>query len=406
MLVVVLVGAFTWADVGGLSRRSKIGIGIITLVTVWMIFKEGFVRHDTHDLIFFAVAPLVLAAFAPRHRPWLLVPGVLVLTGIFVIAADGNVPILRPTGFGGSQPLFRSGNPRLLQPIGCGHRTIASYRCANTYALPSRMVAMMQGQTVDVSPWEQNVAWAYPKIRFDPLPVIQDYSAYTPSLDQLDASYLASSDAPRFILRQPGLAIDGRDPHSSRRAPNWPSSAATTRWRRMHRGNSSNGGPTAADRCGRSDTVTTGFRHWVTVPTAPAGDAIVARFQLSLGWLYKPGAVLFKPENVSIQYNGNAKNSWRFVTATAPTPTCSTPPRTLGYYSGFMPVPLTSLRFSIAGGYPTSAGVTVRFYEVHVAPVAGGNGQVLPANDHEVLRPANGATVSGTVPLDASATDY
>ena len=94
LLVVVLIGAFAWADMSALSRRSKVGIGIITLVTVWVIFKEGFVRHDNHDWIFFAVAPLVLAAFVPKKRPWLLIPGMLVLTGILAIVVDGHLPIL------------------------------------------------------------------------------------------------------------------------------------------------------------------------------------------------------------------------------------------------------------------------------------------------------------------------
>ena len=58
---------------------------------------------------------------------------------------------------------------------------------------------------------EQSAAWAYPEVHFDPLPVIQDYSAYTSYLDQLDRSYLGTPEAPRFILRSPG-AIDGRNP--------------------------------------------------------------------------------------------------------------------------------------------------------------------------------------------------
>ena len=401
VLVVVLVGAFTWASVGGLSRRSKIGIGIITLVTVWMIFKEGFVRHDAHDLIFFAVAPLVLAAFAPRKRPWALVPGVLVLTGIYVIAVNGSMPILRRPDVAvrnlSSEAATLVSSNRSAAVIDQSRQSLRK-----TYALPSLVVSLMQGQTVDVSPWEQNIAWAYPKIRFDPLPVIQDYSAYTPSLDQLDVNYLASSDAPRFILRQPGQAIDGRDPtfeppgtQLAIECRYYPV-AENASWQLLERGN---------DRCGPLrplDTVTTGFRHWVTVPTPTAGNAVVARFQLSLGLLYNLENVLFKPENVSIQYNGKAKNTWRFVAATAPDPHLLQAASTLGYPSRFTPIPLTSLRFSIAGGYPTSTGVTVRFYEVHVAPVTGGIGQVLPPTNTKVVLPANGTTVSGTVPLAAT----
>ena len=38
----------------------------------------------------------------------------------------------------------------------------------------------MRGETVDVGPWEDAAIWAHPGFRFDPLPVLQDYNAYTP----------------------------------------------------------------------------------------------------------------------------------------------------------------------------------------------------------------------------------
>lgn len=65
-LVVVVIGLFATASARGLPRPSKIGIGLVTLVILWMLFKEGFVRHDSaHDLIFFTAASVALAAFPP-----------------------------------------------------------------------------------------------------------------------------------------------------------------------------------------------------------------------------------------------------------------------------------------------------------------------------------------------------
>lgn len=161
-------------------------------------------------------------------------------------------------------------------------------------------------------------------------------------------------------------------------------------------------------RCGplRSlGVATTGFGHWLQLPRAPTGDAIVARFQLSLGWLSSLEAIVFKPASVNIQYNGNLKNSWRFVTATGPDLHVVQGASTLGYYSEFMPPSLSSIRFSITGRYPTSSGVRVSFYLTHVASVAGGNGEVLPPLVTRMLRPADGAQLSGTAVLDAKATD-
>jgi hypothetical protein len=122
---------------------------------------------------------------------------------------------------------------------------------STAYAIPNRMVAMMRGQTVYVSPSYETVVWAYPQLRFDPLPLIADYSAYTPSLDQLPASFCAS----------PGRSTDATR-HLNLLPPNWPSSTATVRWRRD--GNSWQLLERGADRCSRLQplgTVNTGFDH-------------------------------------------------------------------------------------------------------------------------------------------------
>ena len=401
-LVVVVVGAVAVAQVSGLSRRSTIGIGLATVVTLWMLFKEGFVRAGVgHELIFFAAAPLILAAFAPKRWSWVVAPGVLALTGVFLIATN-SIPSYTPRPDLAVRNLFDEA-ATLASPGRTAAIIEQSRRSLHaTYDIPNQMVALMRNRTVDISPWEQTVAWVYPQIRFDPLPVIQDYSAYTPSLDQLDVNYLASSDAPRFILRQPGQAIDGRDPTFEPPATQlaiecrYHQVAGNGSWQLLERG---------SDRCGPLrpiGTVTTGFRRWVQVPTAPAGDAIVARFQLSLGLSYKLEDLLFKPENVNVQYNGSPQNSWRFVTATAPDLHLLQAPSTSGYYKGFSPVRLTSFRFTIDRGYPTTTGVTVRFYEVRVAPVAGGNGELLPPLSTKVVLPVSGTAESGTVPLDAT----
>lgn len=403
-LVVVVVGGLVLAHTDRLPRKSTVGIGLVTVVILWVLFKEGFVRHDTHDLIFFGAAPLVLVAFAPKRWSWAPVMGVLVLTGVYLVAAIGSLPAApRPdlavrNFFDEATTLASPG--RTASVIDQSRRSLQ-----DTYALPNQMVALMRGQTVDVSPWEQAVVWAYPQIHFDPLPVIQDYSAYTPSLDQLDTSYLTSPDAPRFILRQPWLAIDGRnaawEPPAAQLAImcHYRQASGDAQWQLLEQG---------VNRCGPLrplGTVTTGFRHWVVVPTAPAGDAIVARFQLSLGSLSSLESVIFKPPNVFMDYNKSYQD-WRFVAPTAPDPHILVAASTLGYSRDFVPVSLSSLRFLIAGRNRTSSGVKVSFYRVQVAPVAAGTGEILLKLATSLLFPRNGSTVSGTAVIDADATSH
>jgi hypothetical protein len=402
-VVGVIVALFVLAN-GSPSRRSALGKMMLALVAIWLVFKEGFVRHDTHDLIFFALAPLLLVAFLPKRRPWVLVPGVLALTALFLFVGRGQAPLRR-------QPIAAVGNfasetATLISPgrsAAVIERSRQSLRSG--YGIPNGMVHMMAGQTVDISPWEQNVAWTYPQIHFDPLPVIQDYSAYTPSLDQLDTNYLASSDAPRFILRLPEASVDGRNPAFEPPAAQlsiecrYRQVAGSATWQLLERG---------SNRCGPLRTlrdVMTGFGRWFAVPTAPAGDSVIARFQLSQGWLSGLESIVFKPASVYVQYNGNRNLSWRFIAATASDPHVLRAASTLGYYTGFLPITLSTLRFSVAGGYPTTSGVKVSFYQVRVAPASGSNGEVLPPFTTEVRRPAAGAHLSGTQLLDAVAQD-
>ncbi len=364
----ILVLSFAWTSRKGLSRRSTIGITALALVAIWVVFKEGFVRHDhLHDEIFFAVAPVLLIAFLPKRRPWALVPGVLAMTALYALVASGHAPLLpRPdaavNGLGSETNTLLSG-ARSAAVIGQSRRSLH-----DTYGLPSQMLTMMRGQTVDVSPWEQTVVWAYPQMHFDPLPVIQDYSAFTSSLDRTDANYLASSDAPQFILREPNRSLDKRDPAFEPPATQlaiecrYHQVASTITWQLLQRGD---------DRCGPMRSLgveNTGLGHWIPVPTAPPGRAVVAQFQLSLGWLSGVEALAFKPAHVYIQYNGDHKLFYRFITGTSAEPHVLREASTLGYDSRFFRVPVSSLRFSIAGGHHTAQGVEVSFFDVPVAP--------------------------------------
>ena len=62
---------------------------------------------------------------------------------------------------------------------------------------------------------EDSLSIAYPELHWDPVPVLQSYSAYTTYLDNLDASFLSSARAPQRLLYQPAT-IDLRDPFGIR----------------------------------------------------------------------------------------------------------------------------------------------------------------------------------------------
>ncbi len=367
----VLVGVFAFAHSRRLPRQSQIGVGLVTLATLFFLFKEGFVRHDTHDLVFFVAAPLVLAAFSPiwRSQAW-LVTGILGLT-LVATSVSGSVPEL------------------VTQPVQAAHNlfseatTLASaQRRADVIAqsravifagtdVPTQMASLMRGKTVDVSPYEDTVLWALPGVRFDPLPVLQDYTAYTASLDQLDVRFLRSSDAPQYILRRP-VAIDSRNPAFEPPATQlaiecrYREVAASPIWQLLER---------QANRCGhlrRLGTVVTGLDHGVLVPSAPPGDEVVASFEISQGLFVKVESLLFKPPHALLTVNGG-QNTWRLVVATGPDLHILRASSALGYSSAFVPVPTRSFRFSINGYGRTTSGIKVSFYEMPMAAAKGGS---------------------------------
>src|SRR5580704_6106952 len=225
------------------------------------------------------------------------------------------------------------------------------------------MLTLMRGKTVDVSPWEQTVIWSHPHVRFDPLPVLQDYGAYTPSLDQDDVRFLASAQAPQYILRQPTAALDGRNPTFEPPATQlaiqcrYREVVADAAWQLLVR---------RPDRCGQPrllKTVDTGLGRWVGVPTAPEGDAVVATFELPDSTWTKFESLLFKPPNVHLAVNGGQEH-WRFIAATGPDFHVLREPSTLGFTPYLTPEPTRTLQFSVEGASPNTSGIKIAFYEI------------------------------------------
>ncbi len=151
---VVLIGVFAFHYARGLARRPQIGIGLITVTTLWFLFKEGFVRHDEHDLVFFVAAPIVLAAFAPTWRsPAWLVTAMLGLA-IVAITVSGTVPTLVVQPVQAARNFFGEAQTMVISHKQNAVITQSRAELDDHFQLPSKMVGLMRGNTVDVSPWQ------------------------------------------------------------------------------------------------------------------------------------------------------------------------------------------------------------------------------------------------------------
>ena len=206
---VVAVAVALWRE-RRLHWADRVGVLVLWLLFLWISFRHAYVREGPgKGVLFFGLAALLAAAVltGPRRERLGIVACLLPLAIVWHMGA-WNVPNL----FTVETTNFVNNVNILLGPNGRHAAQTASARALRaSYGFPAALIAMLSGQTVHFDPWEATIAYAYPQFRWDPAPIFQDYNAYTSRLDDVNADFLASSRAPRYILRQ-NAALDQRDP--------------------------------------------------------------------------------------------------------------------------------------------------------------------------------------------------
>jgi hypothetical protein len=239
-------------------------------------------------------------------------------------------------------------------------------------ALDPTTLALSRGKTAYIQDGQAGISWAYPSLTWKPLPVLQEYSAYTPYLDQLNAGFIASDNGPERILRPPSGAISSQVPAFESPAAvvslicHYAQLGASSSWQVLGM---------VSDRCGSVHQISVvhsriGQTIRVPQPTRPE-EAIIARVTaIPLPLTTAPLSFLFKTSSMNIVVNDNVVPN-RFITATAAQPHLMIQPKDLGYSCPFSYQPIN--RFSITGGGDNSGttGMVVRFYSMPVAPVGG-----------------------------------
>jgi hypothetical protein len=190
--------------------------------------------------------------------------------------------------------------------------------------LPDDVLEAVTGQSVHVDQWQTVAAFAYPEMRWSPLPVFQSYSAYTTALDELNAERLRSAAAPTRILRERVDDTDGT-PYAVDRRFLWFESpaamletfcrydelAANNRWQALGRTARSCGAPelisTASARAGES----------VDVPpeTRPGRFVIVRITGFPDGILDRLRTLAFRADEWYVEMPGRGR--FRLVPGTA-----------------------------------------------------------------------------------------
>ena len=281
---VALVVACARAGFG--DRRARWAGALAMAIAAFTVFKEGVVRTDAGHLnLYFSTAGVLWLAI-----PWARAHWPLMLGGAVAIVAIG-LPV-RPAGLPANfDPVanVRFASDQLRTAFSGSRRAdlIAAGRAGMTatYSLEPQALAALGDRTVAIEPWEVGVAWAY-ELPWSPLPVFQDYSAYTPALDRLNAAAAESPSGPERILREnpllvfpefPTAELDNRypgwDPPEQQRAVlcNFVPVQTSERWQVLSR---------IPDRCGdpRSlGTVEASSGETVAVPRPRPGEVVFAR---------------------------------------------------------------------------------------------------------------------------------
>jgi hypothetical protein len=212
-LLTAIAGVWgAWGTFDGERTRQRAGAILIWLCFCFAAFKEGFVRADSgHVPLYFAATLNGMFAFRWKAELRGIALLVAAMIACFYMAGGGNQTPLGVFRLPRSTRVaFEDGWDVLDGPKRA--RIIAENRLdiIHDVQVPRSTLALLRGHSVDVYPDDAVIAWAY-RLNWRPLPVFQSYVAYTPWLDSLDASYVASNRAPSRILVQAGTtSIDGR----------------------------------------------------------------------------------------------------------------------------------------------------------------------------------------------------
>lgn len=353
----------------GRSARQR-----YALIGVWCLFwysafNEGFVRHDSgHAALFFSSLLIGWFCFRweRRDRVIPLVAATAFVVWVLLVHSVGLTTDLQPVS--NLRTFFSNAGEALSPSQQVANQVLGRFLIKFTEPLMPSSLSLLSGRTVAAYPEEIAQIWAY-GLKWDPIPVLQSYSAYTSSLDADDATFLAGRDAPERIIYREAPEIDGRflnfDQSQTTRTIlcHYQLLQATTNYSVLGR---------IANRCTRParllETVRADWGVGVPVPSTPRGRWLVY-VRIDATWnteLERLESLLLKAPARWIQLDSGP--IYRLVTGTAADGLLLDAPAGVDYPAPFNLAPgakeLTVLRSAVVaiGGPP----VTYSFYEQRI----------------------------------------
>jgi len=368
ILLVAAIAYLAWQYGPALGRARALSLTAVGVVTAFVYFKHGFVRHDfEHASFTFVMLLAVPTALLWRGRAGMLaalailVAAASVALGVYAQAPQPDVADL----FDPQDRAVRLGDQiaTLVDPGRRGdERAEARRRARDVLQVPDEMVAAIGRDTVHVDPYEISAAWAY-GLRWSPAPPLQGYVTYTAGLDGRAADRLADADGPQWILREEVARLDGRTRETE--SPgylvalicNYTERVSSLRWTLLEH---------TPGRCSAPRPL--GMREApagsaIPVPEAGRDDTmVVAALRMSASPLSRLRTLLYKPRAVPLLVLNDDYGA-RFALAGAPGPFLMRIAATTGfseYAGGFGARTLRVL--------DTSSRIRTTFTALRVAP--------------------------------------
>lgn len=161
---------------------------LLTINGLLLIFlKIGFSRADHYIGYFIGPVALLALMCAVTDKRWWLAMAVVILALVFTLGNSSVYP--------GSRKLPAL---RTFENFSQSYedRAAASYP---QFKLPDNIVAQIGNQTIDVYPYNNEYMLAN-KLNYQHRPSFQNYMTLTPVLDNLNAKFFASHEAPEYVL--------------------------------------------------------------------------------------------------------------------------------------------------------------------------------------------------------------
>lgn len=219
ILGVAAAGLVIYSYLRGQRRLEDTLLSGAILLWLFLMFKAGFVRHDGHARLFFAGVLLVpylvrLPDPAPRALKLGFVAVAIAYIGLGSLGEPHFEQLRKLTSPKRllKRPAVRIASNLIyvVNPLARRDQLDANrLALKDAHALPRTQEAVGRS-TVDLFGYEQGVVFLN-DLEYHGRPVFQSYSAYTPTLLQLNADFMAGPDAPAYVLYKL-KAIDERLP--------------------------------------------------------------------------------------------------------------------------------------------------------------------------------------------------